>query len=53
MKKLIKLIISAVILIAVSGLLFQSTADRSDEYYKKVRENLELFREVYREVSTR
>ena len=53
MKRNVKLLISAVLIIVVSGLIYQTSADRSDEYYIKVRENLELFREVYREVSTR
>ena len=27
--------------------------ERTDEYYRKVRENLELFKQIYREISTR
>lgn len=41
------------VLVFLLGAFTPLNADRTDEYYRKVRENLELFRDIYREVSTR
>ena len=44
------------IIVVIFAALFLSSlvyADRSDEYYIKVRENLQLFKDVYKEITTR
>lgn len=47
--------ISFIIVLMFAALLLSPMvyADRSDEYYIKVRENLQLFKEVYKEITTR
>ena len=53
MKKYRSVIMSVLIFLLILTLTPWVSADRTDEYYKKVRENLQLFRDVYREVTSR
>lgn len=48
-----KNVVLFICLLLFFGAAANSQSEKTDEYYKSVRENLELFREVYREVTTR
>ena len=48
-----RVILAILALFIVSGCISVIYADRTDDYYRKVKENLDLFREVYREISTK
>ena len=49
-RKIILAILAAFIVVGCVSIIY---ADRTDDYYRKVKENLDLFRDVYREISTK
>jgi carboxyl-terminal processing protease len=48
-----KAIFALILLLLIGKISFPADIERTDEYYRQVRENLELFRDVYREVTAK